>query len=127
RHAEPHLRAKSVKDALNRVRRVIKPLLGSRPVEAVTKAELQDLHTGLSLTPYEANRVRALLSVMFGQAVEWGWRAYNPVQGIKPYAEGEAREVAQRRAARAIDRCAEDASQQERSSCSATSHLHGYS
>jgi integrase len=89
RHAEPHLRAKSVKDALNRVRRVIKPLLGSRPVQAVTKAELQDLHTGLSLTPYEANRVRALLSVMFGQAVEWGWRADNPVQGIKPYVEAK--------------------------------------
>jgi integrase len=87
RHAEPQLRAKSVRDAKNRVKRIIRPLLGARPVETITVAELQELHTSLAATPYEANRVRALLSVMFKRAVDWGWRADNPVQKIKPFAE----------------------------------------
>ena len=38
-------------------------------------------------TPYQANRVRALLSKMFSLAVGWEWRADNPVTGIEKFPE----------------------------------------
>jgi integrase len=38
-------------------------------------------------TPYQANRVLALLSKMFSLAVKWGWRIDNPVKGIERFQE----------------------------------------
>ena len=38
-------------------------------------------------TPYQANRVLALMSKMFSVAVNWGWRGDNPVKGIERFHE----------------------------------------
>jgi hypothetical protein len=38
-------------------------------------------------TPYQANRLLALLSKMLSLAVKWGWRSDNPVKGIERFQE----------------------------------------
>jgi len=41
------------------------------------------IYDSLRSTPYQANRVLALLSKMFGLAVDWAWRRDNPVQDVQ--------------------------------------------
>jgi integrase len=67
--------------------RIIMPRLGSRKVEAVQSRDILALHVSMKDTPYQANRVLALLSKMFSLAVSWGWRSDNPVKGIERYHE----------------------------------------
>jgi integrase len=56
-------------------------------VKAIGRRDIEALHHSLKATPYHANRVLALLSKMFGLAVEWGWRPDNPTKGIERYHE----------------------------------------
>jgi integrase len=63
------------------------PPLGTKRVDAVTVRDVEDLHNALKATPYQANRVLALLSKMFNLAVKWGWRADNPAKGIERFPE----------------------------------------
>ncbi len=71
--------------------RNILPQLGSKKVADVAAQDVHALHVSLRATPYQANRVIALLSKMFALAVEWGWRADNPAKGVQRYHE-EARD-----------------------------------
>jgi integrase len=41
----------------------------------------------MKTTPYQANRLLALLSKMLSLAVKWGWRSDNPVKGIERFRE----------------------------------------
>ena len=82
------------------------PLLGSRKVKDVTRADIDrvklDIRDGESARRLPArprgrrrirggkgiaNRVLALLSKMFACAVDWGLRADNPALGIKKFPE----------------------------------------
>ena len=54
--------------------RFIVPALGGRKVADVTRADVLRLHNGLRKTPYQANRVLALLSKMMSLAEGWGLR-----------------------------------------------------
>jgi integrase len=45
------------------------------------------LHAAMKDTPYQANRVLALLSKMLSLAAKWGWRNDNPVRGIERFQE----------------------------------------
>lgn len=63
------------------------PSLGSLKVAHVSRRDIESLHLRLKDTPYQANRVVALLSKMFSFAVSWGWRLDNPAQGIEKYQE----------------------------------------
>ena len=73
--------------------RHVKPLLGSTPIESVTKADIAVVLSQTSRKrkvegrtvggPVAANRVRALLSSLFAWAVEHGLVASNPVVGTK--------------------------------------------
>src|SRR6516165_9073846 len=67
----------------------IKPALGSAKVAAVTRADILALHNRLKETAYEANRVLALLSVLFKHAELWGLRpeGSNPCRLIKRFRE----------------------------------------
>jgi integrase len=66
------------------IRRVIKPAIGSRKVASIAYADINKLHRKLSETaPYHANRLVALLSMMFSLAVRWQMRPDNPCKGIQ--------------------------------------------
>ena len=66
---------------------LILPKLGRHKVSSVTRRDLENLHRQLKPTPYQANRVLALLSKMFSLAQEWGWSDRNPTRGIPKYQE----------------------------------------
>lgn len=65
------------------------PALGAMKVAAVTRSDVLALQKKLHQTRYEANRVLALLSVMFRQAELWGLRpeGSNPCRLVKRYPE----------------------------------------
>lgn len=86
-HAIPQKRARSVENDRSMLDRIILPRLGSKKVSAVQSRDIQALHVAMKDTPYQANRVIALLSKMFSLAVRWGWRSDNPVKGIERYHE----------------------------------------
>lgn len=67
----------------------VRPALGSRKVDAVSRAEVERLHKSLRSTPFEANRTLALISKMFSLAEQWGLRPQltNPARGIRRYRE----------------------------------------
>lgn len=80
-------RAKSVMEDKKLINSIIEPYFGNKKVDAVTRRDIEQLHTKMSNRPYSANRAVALLSKMFSLAVGWGWRADNPAQGIERYQE----------------------------------------
>ena len=67
--------------------RIILSRLGGKKVIDVQSRDIHALHAGMKDTPYQANRVLALLSKMFSLAVNWGWRSDNPVKGIERFHE----------------------------------------
>ena len=89
RHAKK--RKKSWKDDERRVDRYVLPALGSRKVADVKRSDVAKLHTTIGdAKPYEANRVLALVRVMFNKAAEWGMieeGAPNPAARVQPYKE----------------------------------------
>jgi integrase len=87
RHATPQKRPRSVRGDEAMLRTIIVPAFGAKKVSAVTRRDLEALHLRLKDRPYQANRVLALLSKMFALAVQWGWRADNPVRGIPRFPE----------------------------------------
>lgn len=86
-HAVPKKRPRSVENDRSMLDRIILPRLGSKKVSAVQMRDLHALHVAMKDTPYQANRVLALLSRMFSLAAKWGWRSDNPVKGIERYHE----------------------------------------
>lgn len=58
---------------------------------SVARADIAKLHHGLRTTPYQANRVVAVLSKMFALGEVWGWRldGSNPCRGIEKYKEAK--------------------------------------
>ena len=87
RHALPNKRPSSVRNDRSMLDRLILPRLGKVKVAAVTRRDIEAIHTGLRAKPYRANRVLALVSKMFNLAVAWGWRGDNPAKGIPRYHE----------------------------------------
>lgn len=70
----------------------IQPRFGKLRLKEVTYTMVADMHDAMIDTPYEANRVLALLSVMFNFAchpLEWIDR--NPVKGVRRYREEKRR------------------------------------
>src|SRR5215471_10664268 len=67
--------------------RIILPRLGAKKVNEIHSRDIHALHVAMKKTPYQANRLLALISKMFSLAVKWGWRSDNPVKGIERYHE----------------------------------------
>lgn len=86
-HAIPNKRPASVRDDRSMLERIVLPKFGSRKLAEIERKDVEALMRGLAATPYQANRVRALLSKMFAKAIEWGLRADNPVQGVEKFPE----------------------------------------
>ena len=86
-HALPKKRAGSIKNDRSCLDRYILPVLGEQKVRDVRPSDIQALHNRLRKTPYQANRVLALLSKLFTLAVLWDMRSDNPVRGIEKFHE----------------------------------------
>jgi integrase len=84
-------RKKSWHEDERRSNRHIIPALGRHLVKTVARTDIATLHRRIGITsPYEANRVLALLSVMFEFAINQGFReeaAGNPAKRIEKYPE----------------------------------------
>jgi integrase len=86
RHAKVHKRTwRGDEDML---RRLILPGLGaSRRVADIGRSHVEELHRSLRKTPYAANRMLSLLSVLFNLGIGWGMASANPTKGIKRFQE----------------------------------------
>jgi integrase len=85
-HAEAHKRPASVADDRSMLKRIILPALGARRVKDIQTTDIEALHNSLKAKPYQANRVRSLLSKLFNRATP-RLRSDNPVRGTKPFNE----------------------------------------
>ncbi|MFL7904151.1 tyrosine-type recombinase/integrase [Azospirillum argentinense] len=67
----------------------ILPFLGKQRVADIDRAAVTKLHHKLRATPYQANRVLAVLSKIFNLAERWGVRpdGSNPCRHVEKYAE----------------------------------------
>jgi len=86
-YAERNNRPSSLRNNRQMLEGIILPRFGRHPVAAITRDDLERLHHSLRGTPYRANRVRALLSVIFRLAIQWKMRSDNPALGLPPYPE----------------------------------------
>jgi integrase len=80
-------RPHTVRDDKRMVEKIIRPKLGSHRIKAIGRRDIEALHGSLKTTPYQANRVLALLSSMFNFAIERKWITENPARGIKKFSE----------------------------------------
>jgi integrase len=89
RHAKRH--KKSWKEDERRLKKWVAPALGSRRVQEVKRADVARLHSRIGdSAPYEANRILALVAVMFSKAEEWGILPEgtpNPAARVQPFRE----------------------------------------
>lgn len=97
------------------IRRNIKPALGPMQINDVTRSDVAALHLKMSATtPYQANRVLALISKLFNMAEDWGLRddGTNPARRIKKNREEEKKrylsDAEQERLGQALNDCLED-------------------
>ena len=80
----PSKRPSTAADYKRQAVQYIVPKLGNHTVAAVTRDQIKAIHKGIAEThPYMANRVLALLSVMFNLAIEKGMRTDNPCARIQ--------------------------------------------
>lgn len=89
RYAQRH--KKTWREDQRRLDTYIIPALGTRQVTDVHRADVAWLHNSIGRgKPYEANRVLALVSVLFSKAEEWGFLpegAPNPARRVQRFAE----------------------------------------
>lgn len=89
RHAKPH--KKTWAEDERRLESYVYPAFGALKVEDVKRADVARMHSKIGATkPYEANRVLALVAVMFNKAVDFGILdegAPNPAARIQKFRE----------------------------------------
>lgn len=89
RHAKPH--KKTWKEDERRLRSYVYPAFGALKVADVKRSDVARLHSRLGASkPYEANRVLALVQVVFNKAVDFGVlddSAPNPAARIQKFKE----------------------------------------
>src|ERR671912_646541 len=93
RFLEEHVEAKSKDRTFTEyqrlIERIVKPELGRLKVEEVRSSDIERLHLKFRATPYQANRLVALLSKMFNWSGRRGER--NPCVGVERFAEQKRR------------------------------------
>lgn len=69
----------------------LKPAFGRNMVRDITRSDVDAFHKKLSATPYQANRILALLSRLMNLAEAWEWRdqGKNPCRFIAKFKERE--------------------------------------
>jgi integrase len=89
-HVAVKRKAGTVREYRRLVDQIIVPAIGRRPVKDLTRAEIEVLHSAHRDTPYQANRVLALLSKMMNWGEKRGLRqeGTNPCRHVERFAEG---------------------------------------
>lgn len=90
-HASTKKKPRSVSQDSRLFERFILPALGRQKAKNVNRADVTKLHHSLRETPYQANRVMALLSKMFNLAERWGLRpdGTNPCRHVEKFKEAK--------------------------------------
>jgi integrase len=96
RYLEEHATKKKPRSASEDKRlfdTIILPKFGKRTVASITRADIGKLHHEYRETPYQANRVLALLRKMFNLAEGWGLRPINsnPCSHVEKFKEMKRR------------------------------------
>ena len=88
-HVRPKLKASTAREYERIARAHIFPRLGRRPIGELKRPDIARLHHELASTPYQANRMLALLSKLFVWAEKHGLRpeGSNPCRHIEKYRE----------------------------------------
>jgi integrase len=90
-HARKEKKPRSAKEDQANLDRFLIPAFGERPLEQITTVEIATLHAKIGdTTPVQANRVLALISVLFSKAVKWKVLPAdyeNPASEVQPYTE----------------------------------------
>ncbi len=86
-HAKMKKREKSIYEDNRMLNNIILPKMGTLRVSAISRRDVQKMHTSLRKTPYQASRVLALLSKMFSFAIDGEMRPDNPAKGIERFKE----------------------------------------
>jgi integrase len=88
-HAKGRKKPSSLRNDAQMIIRFIKPDLGARKVASGTVEDISRLHQRLRNTPYQANRLLALLAKMFSLAEAWGLRSNgsNPTRHVGKFRE----------------------------------------
>jgi integrase len=95
RYLEQHAMAKKKPSSIQQDKRMIekhvRPKLGKIKVADVSRSDVSKIHHSLLSTPYEGNRVLALISKMMNLAEKWGLRAdmSNPCRHIERFKEAK--------------------------------------
>lgn len=78
--------ADSYRDILNRI---VKPALGGIKADKLTRGQITKLHSALSDTPFQANRMLAVVGSMYAFAARTGLvrEGTNPARGIEKFKE----------------------------------------
>lgn len=85
----PTKKASSQRDDSQKWRDIIEPQFVRRKVNEIARSDVDKLHRQLIETPYQANRVLALLSKLFNLAEKWDMRpdGTNPCRHVKKFVE----------------------------------------
>ena len=88
-HAEAKRKASTAVEYRRLLDRIILPALGKRKVTDIDRRDVGKLHHGVRNTPYQANRILAVLSKMFNLAEQWGLRpdGSNPCRHVEKFGE----------------------------------------
>ncbi len=86
RHAKVRKRTWAEDEA--QYRQYLETPFGSKKISAIDRKMIAAWHSGLpakGITGSRANRIKALVSAVFGRAVEWGHMDSNPAQGVRNF------------------------------------------
>jgi len=83
RHAKPNKR--TWREDEQKYRDYLRAPLGRKKLSKITRADLAAIHSDITRDGHStvANRVKDLMSSVFGKAIEWGYLDANPVKGIQ--------------------------------------------
>lgn len=100
-------RKKSYREDQRLIEKVVRGFLGRAKVADVQFEHVQNLHRRMKATPYQANRVAALLSKIFNLAERWRMRPQhsNPCRHLERYREARRRRKMSAPEAAAISAC----------------------
>lgn len=90
-HVEARNKTSTARHVRSDLRNHILPALGTKPLEAIGRADIVRLHLKLRGTPNAANRVLRVLSKMMNEAEGWGLRprGSNPCVAVKKFPEAK--------------------------------------
>lgn len=84
-HQHSKIKKRTWKEDIQKYKKYLEKPLGKLKISSISRKEISDIHNKITFsgTPSTANRVLALISSIFGRAIEWNLVQLNPATGIK--------------------------------------------